>query len=43
MQLLQECCHMMVFGLSKNKFCSVVLDSKREICFKGNPARMESQ
>ena len=26
-QFLQEWCHMIVFGLSKNKFCSVVLDS----------------
>ena len=26
-QFLQEWCHMMVFELSKNKFCSVVLDS----------------
>ena len=27
MQVLQEWCHMIVFGLSKNEFCSVVLDS----------------
>ena len=26
-QFLQEWCHMIVSGLSKNKFCSVVLDS----------------
>ena len=26
-QFLQEWCHMIVFGLSKNKFCIVVLDS----------------
>ena len=26
-QFLQEWCHMIVFGLSKNTFCSVVLDS----------------
>ena len=26
-QFLQEWCHMIIFGLSKNKFCSVVLDS----------------
>ena len=26
-QFSQEWCHMIVFGLSKNKFCSVVLDS----------------
>ena len=26
-QFLQEWCHMIVFGLSRNKFCSVVLDS----------------
>ena len=27
MQFLQERCHMIVFGLSKNKFCSDVSDS----------------
>ena len=27
MQFLQEWCHMIVFGLSKNKFSSTVLDS----------------
>ena len=27
MQFLQKWCHMIVFGLSKNRFCSLVLDS----------------
>ncbi len=27
MQFLREWCHMIVFGLSQNEFCSVVLDS----------------
>ena len=27
MQFLQEWCHMIVFGLSENEFCSIVLDS----------------
>ena len=27
MQFLQEWCHLTVFGLSENEFCSIVLDS----------------
>ena len=46
-QFLQEWCHMIVFGLSKNKllFFAALFWTlcKREICFKGNPARMELQ
>ena len=34
-QFLQEWCHMIVFGLSKNKFCSVVLDSASRVILQG--------
>ena len=44
MLLLQEWCHMIVFGLSKTSFAALFwTHCKREIWFNGNPARMKLQ